>query len=69
MDTPISTHGAYIDYSQRDTFIHALKPENVAVVIQSNLRLPTAEWQALLERVATSDRVGDIAGPPPSGSA
>jgi hypothetical protein len=33
----------------RDAFIRALDPENVAVLIQSNVRLPTAEWRDLLD--------------------
>jgi len=53
----------------RDAFVHALKPENVAVVIQSNLRLPAAEWRALLDRLATTDRAGDVARQSPSGAA
>jgi Family of unknown function (DUF6492) len=32
----------------RDAFLAALAPENVAVLIQSNLRLPMAEWRGLL---------------------
>jgi hypothetical protein len=32
----------------RDAFIRALDPGNVAVLIQSNLRLPMADWQRLL---------------------
>lgn len=55
--------------SGRDAFVRALDPENVAVVIQSNLRLPAAEWRALLDRLATTDRAGEIAGPTPSDAA
>ena len=52
-----------------DDFVRALKPENVAVVIQSNLRLPAADWRALLDRMATTARAGEIAGPTPSDAA
>ena len=51
----------------RDAFVQALKPENVAVVIQSNLRRPAAEWRALLDRLAASGRMDGVADRPPSG--
>jgi Family of unknown function (DUF6492) len=33
----------------REAFLAGLEPEHVALLIQSNLRLPTAEWRGLLE--------------------
>jgi hypothetical protein len=33
----------------RDAFIRAIGPESVAVLIQSNLRLPLPQWRALLD--------------------
>jgi hypothetical protein len=36
----------------REAFLAALEPENVAVLVQSNLRLPAAEWRSLLEAFA-----------------
>ena len=36
----------------RDAFVRAVEPHHVAVLIQSNLRLPEAVWRPLSERVA-----------------
>jgi len=36
----------------RAAFVEALAPEHVAVLIQSNLRLPARDWRALLESFA-----------------
>jgi len=37
--------------SGREAFIRSIRPENVAVLIQSNLRLPTEQWRALAKEL------------------
>ena len=52
--TPHSLCHLSLDYdigspAGRQDFIRSVRPEHVAVVIQSNLRLPVAQWRALAE--------------------
>jgi hypothetical protein len=41
----------------RDAFVSAIDPQAVAVLIQSNLKLPPPEWRALLDAMAVDDRI------------
>lgn len=43
----------------RDAFVAGLDPQVVAVLIQSNLRLPPPEWRALLDALAVDARIAD----------
>ena len=52
----------------RAAFIAGLGPDAVAVLIQSNLRLPAPEWRALLEAVAAAHRDVPAQGRPAVGT-
>ncbi|MEJ2122126.1 MAG: DUF6492 family protein [Alphaproteobacteria bacterium] len=51
----------------RDAFVAGLQPEAVAVLIQSNLKLPPPEWRALLEALTAADRDAPAHGRPAAG--
>jgi len=52
----------------RDAFVAGLDPQAVAVLIQSNLKLPPPQWRALLEAMDVDDRIAST-GPATAGHA